>query len=202
MRPAPVPVHGIPCFLGASMRREIGGVLVRIRNRCRADYQDIIRLVREIKPVSAEEAADGTQGEWRADQGRSDDPSTWSYGIDRTPGVLLLLDEYGDMHTRAVIAPEFGHVCTRMGDRNRRGCIYAEEWISELAADWYAYKWGFGRLIARHRKHRDWGHHAPAPGSTFTVTHDDTTCRFRVTRSFCVRLIGSRRRARRKTENS
>jgi hypothetical protein len=88
----------------------------------------------------------------------------------------------------STFAHELGHAATCQEDRNRRKAPF-DEWDSELAADWYAYKWGFGREIARHRKIRDWGHHLTAPGSTFEVGHDGKIYHYRITRNFCVRLV-------------
>jgi hypothetical protein len=93
-----------------------------------------------------------------------------------------------DANLAATIAHELGHACTSNDDCERRG-VLDDEWASELAADWYAYKWGFGRLIARDRKNRNWLHHGPAPRSHFSIIGGDTTFHYRVSRRFVARLI-------------
>ncbi len=117
----------------------------------------------------------------------ADDPTTWDYGFGETPGVIKLVEKIPIEDLPGVLAHELGHAATRSEDLERRGPI-SDEWSSELAADWYAYKWGFGRQIARERKTRDWLHHGPCPGSTFKESYDGKIYHYRVTRNFVVHL--------------
>jgi hypothetical protein len=115
--------------------------------------------------------------------------------LDETPGVLLLLESCTAFDSQGLIAHELGHACTTFEDLLRRGEVDTDEWRSELAADWYAYKWGFGKIIARDRRFRGWAHHGAAPRQRYSVKMDGYWYRYRVTRNFCVRLVG-RRKAR------
>jgi hypothetical protein len=58
-----------------------------------------------------------------------------------------------------------------------------DEWASELAADYYAYKWGFGRAIAKDRPQRHIGHHACGPGQCIGILGDEEHW-YRVSRRF------------------
>jgi hypothetical protein len=107
------------------------------------------------------------------------------YGLNRTPGKLFL-SEHFDTRENAIanIAHEFGHVCTRFEDLQRRGERINAEWTSELAADWYACKkWGFGKEVARSRKNRAFLHHGPKPRDVFQFGEGH----YQVTRNFCIR---------------
>jgi hypothetical protein len=134
-------------------------------------------------------------GRWEPFQPVEADPGTWAWGIDATPGVLCLAEHQDRHDLRGVAAHEFGHACTTHWDRERRGAP-SDEWSSELAADWHAYRWGFGRVIARDRKRRDFGHHGPAPRSTFTIEAEEGVYHYRVTRHFCMRLVKKTRTRR------
>ena len=74
------------------MRRVVRYVLDRIRSRCPRDFERLQSLVREIVPLSRAERRDGTIGQWIEEQPRADDQSTWGYGIDATPGKMLLAE--------------------------------------------------------------------------------------------------------------
>jgi hypothetical protein len=193
LRTAPSTIFGIPCRLKtARARRAVRDVLRQIRARHPKDFAKLQMLVREIRPVTKQEAANGTLGEWKADHEDPYDQSTWGYGCSDTdtPGVMFVSEHDHGLDLRGVIAQEFGHACSSELDRSRRygpNTFIKDEWASELAADWFAYKWGFGRVIARDRKFRDWRHHAPAPGSRFSVTVDSVEHHFRVTRNFVIR---------------
>jgi hypothetical protein len=150
-------------------------------------FSDLQRLVRSIRLVEMPD--DGTHGEWKAEPAGTD-PSTWDYGIVRTPGIVLLAESLRGAEIPAILAHELGHAATTELDRQNRGKFYGEdEWRSELAADWYAYRWGFGREIARHRKRRDQWHHGPPPGSTAEVAYGDRWVKYRITRNFVGRII-------------
>jgi len=67
-----------------------------------------------------------------------------------------------------ILVHEFGHAVSTQDDimvRSRLG----EEWGDELAADHYAAKWGFGRLIGSLRSDRCAAHHGPGPGEKVVV---------------------------------
>ena len=167
------------------MRSIIRRVLTRIRKRCPADFIDLQELVQEIVPLSKQQSKDGTRGEWKAHQPDPEDRRTWGYGFDRTPGKLLLADSVRSVEDAvATVAHEFGHACTRWADSERRGTHLKDEWSSELAADWYAWKkWGFGKEIAQSQKDRDFLHHGPKRGELFEFANKS----YKVTRNFCIR---------------
>ena len=181
-------VEGVRCSLRtAEARKAAGIVLQQIRKRFPKDYERLKSRVRKICSLPKKEAEDGTLGEWKRLPAAEDpeDPRTWG----RVEGVLYVTEGEGD-HLIPTIAHEFGHACTREIDLIRRGEIPFDEWCSELAADWYAYKWGFGRQVAKARKTRDWRHHGPAPGGEFTITFmEGNEVTYRVSRNFVVREL-------------
>jgi hypothetical protein len=79
-------------------------------------------------------------------------------------GVIALSPDAGCSH----VAHELGHVAATDHDQASRHAP-DDEWASELAADWYAYRWGFGRDIARDRPTRRFVHHAVGPGQVIGV---------------------------------
>jgi hypothetical protein len=178
----PPNLFGIPCRLRTTTARAATlAVLRQIRRRCPADFAKLRELVRLIRPLPKRETADGTLGEWKADHPDENDWATWAYGYDATPGVLFLAEIGDALSLTATVAHEFGHACSSEPDRRRRGAP-SGEWNSEFAADWYAYKWGFGRLIARDWRTRDRKHHGPGPGRCIAINGT----RFRVSRRFVV----------------
>jgi hypothetical protein len=173
------------------MRLALRQTLSQIRDRHPRDFGRVQALVREILPLPAAEEAEGTIGRWEPSPPRADDPATWDWGTGDTPGVLFLSESAHVLNPVALVAHELGHACTTLEDRDRRGACWTAEWAEELAADWYAYKWGFGRIIARNRRYRNWMHHGAAPRSTFAVESpsEGVVHHYRVTRNFCVRLV-------------
>lgn len=179
-------VHNILCVsCDESWCAVIANTLNRIKTKAPSDYERLIPLVLAI--VSCEQQ-DGTMGEWlplhRVLQ------YNWSYGIasDTPPGMLFLNRDLPLKVIPGVVAHEFGHAVTRYEDLARRGPV-CEEWRSELTADWYAYRWGFGREIATRRKSRDSLHHGPGPGGTFEEYINGEVYHYRVSRSFVAHLI-------------
>ena len=75
------------------------------------------------------------------------------------PGVVALAPDAG----LATVAHELGHAATTVKDMERRQAP-DDEWAAELAADYYAYKWGFAREVGRTRRWRRFSHHAVGPG--------------------------------------
>jgi len=179
-------IYGIPCHLrNRQTRSAIKQTLKQIRAHNLSDFRALQSLVKEIVPLPKAKQKDGTLGEWIEEQPNGDDPSTWRYGFDRTPGKLLLKERFENQeHAIATIAHEFGHACSTYEDEMRRGATIYEEWLSELAADWYACKkWGFGKLIARDWARREARHHCFKPGTSFEYNGIS----FRITRNFSIR---------------
>ncbi|WP_439628899.1 ImmA/IrrE family metallo-endopeptidase [Gemmata sp.] len=157
-------VSAVPCSLvSAAARRQLAAVLAQIGRYCPADRERIGRVVRAVEPLSAEAVADGTMGEWLEDSPSADDPATWGYGTAETPGVVVINERLPEPAFRATLAHELGHACCVLEDVERTNAPN-DEWAEEAAADWYAYKWGFGPLIGRMRRRRDWLHHGANPG--------------------------------------
>ena len=177
------PILGIPCSLKTpDGRRAVRIALQRIRERFPHDFARLKERIRDIKPISRRQAADDTVGEWKRLRPHAD-----PFRPGANDGVLWLLEQHDNLI--ASVAHELGHACTRYEDLERRGAC-SDEWRSELAADWYAYRWGFGREIARDRKSRVWLHHGPAPGTEDTVESDDgQENTYFVTRNFVVQWI-------------
>lgn len=166
---------GIPCQLdGTSVCHAIDTTLKRIRNQRPSDFVLIRSLVRSFVPLKPGE--DGTIAEVL-------DRSSYEF---RAPCRVALSDE----SSVDVIAHELGHVCTSEEEFWQRGAP-SDELASELSADQYAYRWGFGRDIAKTRKTRNWLHHGVGPGKTFAEERDGMWYRYRVTRSFHMRLVQS-----------
>lgn len=89
-------------------------------------------------------------------------------------------------HLVATIAHELGHAATTESDfDNRFEISRIAEWTSESCADYYAYRWGFGRLIRKHSKIRDLAHHGGLPGDEITLGEG----KYKVTRHFYYRPI-------------
>ncbi len=128
------PIHGIKsCLRTLRACQAVALVLRQIRKRFPSDYVRLKETVREIRPLSEEETADGTLGEWKRlpCDPDPDDPGTWY----QQAGVIYLA-EHGDHDLIATVAEELGHACTRLIDLDRRGKMPVEEWRSELTADW------------------------------------------------------------------
>ncbi len=118
--------------------------------------------------------------------GRADDPSTWSWGLPGGPVEVFILEKQEDLI--ATTAHELGHACTQEEDLERRSCP-SDEWAWELAADWHAYRWGFGRDIVKTRRSRELVHHLGGPGSEFAEEINGIGYHYRITRNFVVHLV-------------
>ncbi len=183
-------VHGVPCNLKSwQVRHAIEKVLNRLKKKFPKDYKRIRSRVEYFSALSKLEMRDGTEGHWKArdvDEKTFWQNSAFYFDPDNNPGEVLLKDA---VHKNAIanVAHELGHVCTREKDRQRRRNLFNSEWISEMCADYYAYKWGFGRQIERGRKTRDFRHHGPGPG--------DVVAGYRVTKNFFLRVLSKKKGA-------
>ena len=177
------------------LRKAIRDVLLAIQERRPKDLTRLRSQVRAIVPLSDEEAADGTSGEWKP---TPVDPADFPWGMIpyelemRPPGEVAVWEGLEESQLVATLAHEFGHACTTSDVLERRNAT-SDEWASELAADWYAYKWGFGRQIARARKGRDHVHHCAGPGQIVEEFYEDNVRVSRVTRNLCMRLVETRK---------
>jgi hypothetical protein len=153
-----------------------------------------------IRPLSADAVESGTRGEWLGRTGwavfRDADPATLPPevldGMDECLCGIIELPEatcVTDDDLAAFAAHEFGHACTRLSDIAARHAPDGE-FGTEAAADWYAYKWGFGRLIARTRKARAFGHHGPGPGQIIHTDYSEES--FRLSRNFVYQRVETR----------
>ena len=187
-------IEGIPCSLrNLAVRRFVKGTLRRIRSQYPNDLKRLRSIVRCIAPLDVQDAGErarGCVGRWERD-----DPI-----IEESPGVVRVVKDIPNAWSSltlddmpGVLAHELGHAATREIDLTRRGVNpLGGDLTSELAADWYAYRWGFGREIARHRGKRDRTHSGPAPGSTFGVQEAGIVHTYEITRSFVIRRQRSR----------
>lgn len=87
-----------------------------------------------------------------------------------------------------VAAHELGHVVTTERDR-MRGNSPRAEWASELAANRYAFKWGFGSYIQKFDLAPDYGHGCGYPGQCVASDNNGKTRFFRVSSGFTLRVI-------------
>jgi hypothetical protein len=106
-----------------------------------------------------------------------------------SPGVVQI--DASNPALVALVAHELGHACTREEQFDRRTPDNDEEWASEMCADYYAYKWGFGRAIAARRRRRELAHHGPTPRQEFTLESGEDVARYRVTRRFYIHFVQS-----------
>jgi hypothetical protein len=193
---------GIPCSLRApDSRRIVERVLEQIRNRHPVDFARLCERVREIRPLPQDKFEDGTLGEWL---GKTIGQVNWNSNFfdlpldtrlnwDECAEGIAELPEVGQVEEgelAAIAAEEFGHACTRQIDRERRKAP-RDEWGGEAAADWYVYRWGFGRLKARYRKTRSLAHHGAAPGGTIMIDFEAHTETYRMTRSFVYHTVST-----------
>ncbi len=176
-------ILGVPCEIAnPKIRAAIQTVLERIQARHPRDWARIRRRVRSFGYIPPGEDP-CTTGYWHGDQPPPDheevdaaiDAGRWRW-VQRVEdwrfyrtGQILFSKRMARMETSqmlAVVAHEIGHVATRVGDFNRRDEAAGgdAEWASELAADFYAAKWGFEKELREHWKTRAFGHHCVPPG--------------------------------------
>jgi hypothetical protein len=169
-------VVGIPTRVRkAATRRTLRQVLTRIKARRPADYVRILARVREIIPVPDPEVA---MGRWRPDDG--DD-------LDQ-PGVLEIYEDVDPDDLLPVLAHELGHVCTTEAVFKRRRAI---DWLwgFEMAANWFACRWGFGRELRRMMRLQHWTHHCVPPGKCFETSGGGVTRVYKVSKNRVMQLV-------------
>ena len=113
---------------------------------------------------------------------------------ERRPGNVQLarsLSDAPDYKLHGTIAHELGHAATTHDDVAKRDRALGDsEWSSEACADYYAYRWGFGKQIRRCSKVRKFGHHGGLPGDTVHIQMPDgKLVPHRVTRHFYYRAL-------------
>ena len=182
-------IFGIPCGIRSKqMQQGIRIVLRQVRERSPEDFKRLRQRILRLAPL-AKDYEDNAAGKWtppRKMTAKWEYPGAWSQGVVRL--------QEASPHKIALVAHELGHACTTELDYERLGGGFDVEWETELLADKYGYKWGFGRQISQDRKlNRSLLHHGPAPGTVFTVENGQSISRYRVTRSFRIRFIGRRR---------
>jgi hypothetical protein len=182
-------IYGIPCSLKSDeLRQAIRIVLRQIRQRAPEDFRRIQVRVRRFAPWSYKEKSEGNlRGSFRQ--------APYDF---ETPGVVNFPE--GTPLAISIIAHELGHACTREKDwLERRDALGAwDEFIDgagELCANYYAYKWGFGRRVGKERRFLTSAHRRLAPGSFFTVGPDGRGVirRYRIDRRFRIRLVSTRK---------
>lgn len=202
-------ILGVPCEIAnPKIRAAIRTVMERIQARHPRDWARIRRRVRSFGYIPLGEDP-RTTGYWHGDQPHPDhdaveaaiDAGRWRW-VQRVEdwrfyrtGQIRFAKRMARMETAqmlALVAHELGHVATRVGDFNRRDAAAGgdEEWAAELAADFYAAKWGFEKELREHWKLRSFGHHCAPPGEV--VCYGERY--FRVDHRYYPRMLRSRPR--------
>lgn len=182
-------VHGILCVSCDSLIYDgIKTTLDRIRKKAPKDYNRLIGLV--LAFVSCEMGEGIVLGRWINVRRREEYMNTEGLDLEGAPGLVLLEKSISPEVIICVVAHELGHAATLIDDLERRGPV-SEEWQHEMAAEWYMYKWGFGRESARQRKNMNVAHHGAGPGQTFHEFIDGTVYRYKVSRNFVAVLVGT-----------
>lgn len=167
-------------------------VILKIADKSEADCDRVTGRVRLIEPLPRN-AYELTAGRWALypqpgprDCPPDDDYWTW-YGVGKIQ--VRERDDWEPWQALAVFAHEFGHVAARKADVEKRARVIDDEWANESVADYYAYKWGFGRQIRRLAKRRPLGHHGALPGETIIVGTGKEEREYRMSRDFVYHLI-------------
>jgi len=161
-------------------------------------------LIERIEPLTEEEMADGTGGQWIELPFHSMEEQIAFYGrtgddCDQYPGYLKLKDN--DDLTVEEVAHEFGHAFTSGNDLWDRGGVPTEEWKYEACADMHAVRWGLmtiEHIAARHSNNVEaaqqigpsddpaWFHHGPVPGGDWVEFGGK---RWRLTKDFVFEVV-------------
>ena len=182
----PTALYGFRCSIDdPKLLRGLRIVFKQIRQRYPADYRRIRRRLLAIRWMARKKSNAGIDGQVIREK----------QGLERysDPRCLILiaraLSDEPEFKIRAVVAHELGHVATRLIDEERRQA-FSDEWSRELAADWYVYRWGFGKDMARLRKHRDPEHPFlnATPGQVISISGR----RYLLTRNLIVHSLRSR----------
>lgn len=142
--------------------------------------------MKKIAPVPNKEVRVGTLGEWK--RNRKFNIENLKGDEDERPGTIYISEGLPIEELMVTFAHECGHACTSGEDLIRIGGP-SDEWSSEFAADKYAYKWGFGRTIAKYRKKRVRLHHGVGPGKSWKESNGEYWLHYRVTRNFRIVLV-------------
>jgi hypothetical protein len=171
-------------------RKTVGAVWRHLRANFLGDADFLAGIVKRIIPLSAVEAAAGTQGQWNPADFKSLDETVAFYrrfGDDHGQyfGVLELLDT-AQLSTQ-VVAHELGHAFASLEDLMGRDAP-TDEWASEAVADMHAVRWGLLTLDDIRQRHADniagpvavelttvtaWVHHGPVPGGGWIEIYGD-----------------------------
>lgn len=186
-------IVGIPCSIdSSSIRTAIEAVLSAVQKRKPKDYARLRERVRGIQWLPVEEEC-LTVGRWH--RVLYEKTVKWPTDPEQISGIVYLsmsLSNDPEWKRVAVVAHELGHACTTKRDRHRRR-LRDEAWESELCADYYAYRWGFGRETRRSMACRPATYHhftnsyGGGPGFKFEFMGR----RYRITRNFVCREVKS-----------
>jgi len=173
-------IEGIRCEIeDESIQEIIKRVLNQIKSRAPEDYQRLCKRVRAFKWFSSQE-----EQEKEGILGRS-------FGWYEEGGEIKLakrVAELPESRQIAVVAHELGHAATTMMDFCKRD-VLDEGWTSEICADYYAYKWGFGRQIRAHQRCRVFDHNPLLPGDIVEI---EGIGRFTLTRAFYIKFLSDK----------
>lgn len=178
---------GISCRLHGQVCRTIRDVLRVIGERRPQDLPRLRARVLSFHHLPRSEQATGTDGWFMAFPPRMVSDPVFGQVVeddDQRRGVVVLPPGAGV----ATVAHELGHAMATDADLERRNAP-EDEWASELAADYHAYRWGFGRAIARARPHRLFTHHGAGPGQRISVTVEGREHCWRVSRRFVMHRV-------------
>ncbi len=177
-------IRGISVKLPAGpLRDAVRKVLDRIGERYPEDLARLQRRVRQVLPLEPDVDASGV---WLPDS-----EYEWAYVLKHEEychGELFLAKDLMPSEHVGVAAHEFGHACTTARVLARRG-TEETRWAMELSANWYAYRWGFGRDVARIRDYFLSAEHCIAPDSIAYGRENEKTLTYHVSRRFVVHLI-------------
>ena len=200
-------IEEIPCSIRVTqIRTIISQALQQIRRRKPGDYERLAQRILDIRWLPQEEEDRGFVGGWRPN-GEIEPPDLvpdrflvgqverlernrmhrrqYEEGLKGTLELARVCRNFSSWQITALITHELGHACTNYEDIERRNNprfdgFHADEWSLELCADWYAYRWGFGRVIRKAIPDRNPMHHLRGPG---TILQTDDRW-YRISRNF------------------